>query len=74
MAVTAGPGLIGGVLSGVMAAKGLAMGLGRPLIGVNPLGRLHALTPVLTDGLAFPYLMLLVSGGHWPVLCASTGR
>ena len=45
-------GLIGGVLSGVMAAKGLAMGLGRPLIGVNHLAG-HALTPVLTDGLAF---------------------
>jgi N6-L-threonylcarbamoyladenine synthase len=63
IAVTAGPGLIGGVLSGVMAAKGLAMGLGKPLIGVNHLAG-HALTPVLTDGLDFPYLMLLVSGGH----------
>ena len=63
IAVTAGPGLIGGVLAGVMAAKGLAMGLGKPLIGVNHLAG-HALTPVLTDGLGFPYLMLLVSGGH----------
>jgi N6-L-threonylcarbamoyladenine synthase len=63
IAVTAGPGLIGGVLSGVMAAKGLAMGLGKPLIGVNHLAG-HALTPVLTDGMRFPYLMLLVSGGH----------
>jgi len=63
IAVTAGPGLIGGVLSGVMAAKGLALGLGHPLIGVNHLAG-HALTPVLTDGLAFPYLVLLVSGGH----------
>jgi N6-L-threonylcarbamoyladenine synthase len=63
IAVTAGPGLIGGVLSGVMAAKGLAMGLGKPLLGVNHLAG-HALTPVLTDGLAYPYLMLLVSGGH----------
>lgn len=63
IAVTAGPGLIGGVLSGVMAAKGLAMGLGKPLVGVNHLAG-HALTPVLTDGLAFPYLILLVSGGH----------
>ncbi|NKX45310.1 tRNA (adenosine(37)-N6)-threonylcarbamoyltransferase complex transferase subunit TsaD [Roseicyclus persicicus] len=63
IAVTAGPGLIGGVLSGVMAAKGLAMGLGVPLVGVNHLAG-HALTPVLTDGVAFPYLMLLVSGGH----------
>ena len=63
IAVTAGPGLIGGVLSGVMAAKGLAYGLGKPLIGVNHLAG-HALTPRLTDGMRYPYLMLLVSGGH----------
>lgn len=63
IAVTAGPGLIGGVLSGAMMAKGLAAGLGLPLIAVNHLAG-HALTPRLTDGIAFPYLMLLVSGGH----------
>ncbi|MDP4034376.1 MAG: tRNA (adenosine(37)-N6)-threonylcarbamoyltransferase complex transferase subunit TsaD [Pseudorhodobacter sp.] len=63
VAVTAGPGLIGGVLSGVMCAKGIAAGTGLPLVGVNHLAG-HALTPRLTDGLAFPYLMLLVSGGH----------
>ncbi|WP_179378502.1 tRNA (adenosine(37)-N6)-threonylcarbamoyltransferase complex transferase subunit TsaD [Jannaschia marina] len=63
IAVTAGPGLIGGVLAGVMCAKGLAAATGKPLIGVNHLAG-HALTPRLTDGLAFPYLMLLVSGGH----------
>jgi len=63
IAVTAGPGLIGGVLSGVMLAKGLAAATGLPLIGVNHLAG-HALTPRLTDGLAFPYLLLLVSGGH----------
>ncbi len=63
VAVTAGPGLIGGVLAGVMCAKGIAAGAGLPLIGVNHLAG-HALTPRLTDGLAFPYLMLLVSGGH----------
>jgi N6-L-threonylcarbamoyladenine synthase len=63
IAVTAGPGLIGGVLSGVMCAKGLAMATGLPLIGVNHLAG-HALTPRLTDGLAYPYLLLLVSGGH----------
>ncbi|MEL7301167.1 MAG: tRNA (adenosine(37)-N6)-threonylcarbamoyltransferase complex transferase subunit TsaD [Pseudomonadota bacterium] len=63
IAVTAGPGLIGGVLSGVMCAKGLAASSGLPLIGVNHLAG-HALTPVLTDQLTFPYLMLLVSGGH----------
>ena len=63
IAVTAGPGLIGGVLSGVMLAKGLSAATGLPLVGVNQLAG-HALTPRLTDGLAFPYLMLLVSGGH----------
>lgn len=63
VAVTAGPGLIGGVLAGVMCAKGIATGAGVPLVGVNHLAG-HALTPRLTDGLAFPYLMLLVSGGH----------
>ncbi len=63
IAVTAGPGLIGGVLSGVMMAKGLATGSGLPLVGVNHLAG-HALTPRLTDELAFPYLTLLVSGGH----------
>jgi len=63
IAVTAGPGLIGGVLSGVMLAKGLSAGSGKPLIGINHLAG-HALTPRLTDGIGFPYLMLLVSGGH----------
>lgn len=63
VAVTAGPGLIGGVLSGVMLAKGIAVARNLPLIGVNHLAG-HALTPRLTDGVTFPYLMLLVSGGH----------
>ena len=63
IAVTAGPGLIGGVLSGVMCAKGLAAATGLSLLGVNHLAG-HALTPQLTEGLPFPYLMLLVSGGH----------
>lgn len=63
IAVTAGPGLIGGVMAGVMCAKGLALGTGLPLIGVNHLAG-HALTPRLTDGVEFPYLTLLVSGGH----------
>ncbi|WP_137109462.1 tRNA (adenosine(37)-N6)-threonylcarbamoyltransferase complex transferase subunit TsaD [Rhodobacter sp. SY28-1] len=63
IAVTAGPGLIGGVLSGVMLARGLAAARGLTLVAVNHLAG-HALTPRLTDGVAFPYLMLLVSGGH----------
>ncbi|WP_298937938.1 tRNA (adenosine(37)-N6)-threonylcarbamoyltransferase complex transferase subunit TsaD [uncultured Ruegeria sp.] len=69
IAVTAGPGLIGGVISGVMCAKGLSAATGLPLIGVNHLAG-HALTPRLTDGIAFPYLMLLVSGGHCQYLIA----
>lgn len=67
IAVTAGPGLIGGVLAGVMMARGLAAGANLPLIGVNHLAG-HALTPRLTDDVAFPYLMLLVSGGHCQLL------
>lgn len=70
VAVTAGPGLIGGVLAGVMCAKGIAAGAGLPLVGVNHLAG-HALTPRLTDGLEFPYLMLLVSGGHCQFLLVS---
>ncbi|WP_347311681.1 tRNA (adenosine(37)-N6)-threonylcarbamoyltransferase complex transferase subunit TsaD [Defluviimonas sp. SAOS-178_SWC] len=69
IAVTAGPGLIGGVLAGVMCAKGLSAATGLPLLGVNHLAG-HALTPRLTDGLGFPYLMLLVSGGHCQFLIA----
>ena len=67
IAVTAGPGLIGGVLSGVMLAQGIAAGSGKPLIGVNHLAG-HALTPRLTDDVEFPYLLLLVSGGHCQLL------
>ncbi|HHG91143.1 MAG TPA: tRNA (adenosine(37)-N6)-threonylcarbamoyltransferase complex transferase subunit TsaD [Devosia sp.] len=63
IAATAGPGLIGGVLVGLTTAKALAAALGKPLIGVNHL-EAHALTARLSDNIAFPYLLLLVSGGH----------
>lgn len=63
IAVTAGPGLIGGVFSGVMCAKGIAAGSDLPLVGVNHLAG-HALTPRLIENVGFPYLTLLVSGGH----------
>ena len=63
VAATAGPGLIGGVLVGLTTAKAIALSTGRPLVAVNHLEG-HALTARLTDGLAFPYLLLLVSGGH----------
>jgi N6-L-threonylcarbamoyladenine synthase len=73
IAVTAGPGLIGGVVSGVMLAKGLAAATGKPLFGVNHLAG-HALTPRLTDNVSFPYLMLLVSGGHCQFLIAQDAQ
>jgi N6-L-threonylcarbamoyladenine synthase len=67
VAATAGPGLIGGVLVGLATAKAIALAAGTPLVAVNHLEG-HALTARLTDGLAFPYLMLLVSGGHTQLL------
>lgn len=63
VAATAGPGLIGGVLVGLTTAKAIALAAGKPLLAVNHLEG-HALTARLTDDLAFPYLVLLVSGGH----------
>ncbi|WP_075291654.1 tRNA (adenosine(37)-N6)-threonylcarbamoyltransferase complex transferase subunit TsaD [Pararhizobium arenae] len=63
IAATSGPGLIGGLLVGLMTGKAIARSSGKPLYAVNHLEG-HALTARLTDGLAFPYLMLLVSGGH----------
>jgi N6-L-threonylcarbamoyladenine synthase len=63
VAVTAGPGLIGGLLVGVMTAKAIAAVHALPLIAVNHL-EAHALTVGLTEGLPPPYLLLLVSGGH----------
>jgi len=63
VAVTAGPGLIGGLLVGVTTAKALALVHRLPLVAVNHLAA-HALTVGLTEGLRPPYLLLLVSGGH----------
>ncbi len=68
VAATAGPGLIGGVMVGLVTAKALAHAAGKPLIAVNHLEG-HALSPRLADrDLAFPYLLLLVSGGHCQLL------
>ncbi|GEO85730.1 MULTISPECIES: tRNA (adenosine(37)-N6)-threonylcarbamoyltransferase complex transferase subunit TsaD [Alphaproteobacteria] len=63
IAATAGPGLIGGLLVGLMTGKAIARATGKPLYAINHLEG-HALTVRLTDNLTFPYLMLLVSGGH----------
>ena len=67
VAATAGPGLLGGVMVGLMTAKGIALAKGKPLIAVNHLEG-HALTPGLTEDLQPPYLLLLVSGGHTQTL------
>jgi N6-L-threonylcarbamoyladenine synthase len=68
IAATAGPGLIGGVMVALLAGKGLALAAGKPLIAVNHLEG-HALSPRLADpDLEFPYLLLLVSGGHCQLL------
>ena len=68
IAATAGPGLIGGVMVGLVSAKALAMAADKPLIAVNHLEG-HALSPRLADAsLSYPYLLLLVSGGHCQIL------
>jgi N6-L-threonylcarbamoyladenine synthase len=68
IAATAGPGLIGGVMVGLVTAKALAMASDTPLLAINHLEG-HALSPRLADAeLAFPYLLLLVSGGHCQLL------
>lgn len=68
IAATAGPGLIGGVMVGLVTAKALAMAADKPLVAVNHLEG-HALSPRLADpALQYPYLLLLVSGGHCQIL------
>lgn len=67
IAATSGPGLIGGVMVGMMAGKAIAAAKNLPFIAVNHL-EAHALTPRLVEDLPFPYLLLLVSGGHSQVL------
>jgi len=64
---TAGPGLVGGVMVGLSAGKAIALARGLPLVAVNHLEG-HALSPRLTEDLPFPYLLLLVSGGHCQLL------
>jgi len=67
IAAAAGPGLIGGVMVGLTTAKALALVAKKPFLAVNHL-EAHALSPRLTDGVAFPYLLLLASGGHTQLL------
>jgi N6-L-threonylcarbamoyladenine synthase len=74
VAAAAGPGLIGGLIVGTMAAKGIAWAGNKPFVAVNHL-EAHALTARLTDGVEFPYLLLLVSGGHSQLLaCIGVGQ
>ena len=63
IAATAGPGLVGGLIVGLTTAKGISLGANIPLVGVNHLEG-HALTPLLTNKISFPYILLLISGGH----------
>lgn len=70
VAATAGPGLIGGVLIGLVTARAVASAAHVPLIAVNHLEG-HALSPRLSTDLAFPYLLFLVSGGHTQILCVT---
>ncbi len=70
VAAAAGPGLIGGVMVGLMAGKGVALACGKPFIAVNHL-EAHALTARLTANVAFPYLVLLASGGHTQILAVN---
>ncbi len=67
VAATGGPGLIGGVIVGVMTGKALALAAGKPFLAINHLEG-HALTARLAHGIDFPYLLLLVSGGHCQLL------
>ncbi len=67
IAATGGPGLIGGVMVGVMTAKAMAFAHDKPFLAVNHLEG-HALSVRLTEEVAFPYLLLLVSGGHCQLL------
>jgi N6-L-threonylcarbamoyladenine synthase len=67
VAATAGPGLIGGVMVGLMTAKALAFAHDKPLLAVNHLEG-HALSVRLTEDVSFRYLLLLVSGGHCQLL------
>ena len=67
IAATGGPGLIGGVMVGVMTAKAIAFAHGKPFLAVNHLEG-HALSVRLTEDVTFPYLLLLVSGGHCQLL------
>jgi len=74
IAAAAGPGLIGGLIVGSMAAKGLAWAAGKPFVAVNHL-EAHALAARLSHPLGFPYLLLLVSGGHSQLLvCTGVGQ
>jgi N6-L-threonylcarbamoyladenine synthase len=74
VAAVAGPGLIGGLIVGATMAKGIAWAAGKPFLAINHL-EAHALSVRLVDRVEFPYLLLLVSGGHCQLLiCEGVGR
>ncbi len=69
VAATAGPGLIGGVMVGLVSGKALALASGKPFVAVNHL-EAHALSARLSHGVEFPFLLLLISGGHCQLMAA----
>jgi N6-L-threonylcarbamoyladenine synthase len=74
VAAATGPGLIGGLIVGSTMAKGLAWAADKPFLAINHL-EAHALAARLTEAIEFPYLLLLVSGGHCQLLvCSGVGR
>ena len=73
VAATAGPGMIGGIIVGVMVAKSLSISIGKPFLAINHLVA-HALTARLTSNLSFPYLLLLTSGGHCQLLLTNSSN
>ena len=70
IAVTCGPGLVGSLMVGIMFAKGLGFALKKNVIGINHLEG-HALSVRLTNDLEFPFLLLLVSGGHSSIIAVN---
>lgn len=71
IASTTGPGLIGGVMVGMQVGKGLSHSLNIPFVAINHL-EAHILTPRLTDGVAYPFLVILMSGGHCQILSVNS--
>ena len=73
IAATSGPGLIGGLMVGMVSAKTLCLALGKPFLAINHLAG-HALSPRLVKDVSFPYLLLLISGGHCQLIAVEGAK